>query len=353
MLPATVDHTLNQTASANPAACGGVSERNQMVAFLAGKIPRSLLRGVFKSVAIVCIPSILLLFVLCSPACASAAITIDADSQHAYATELFAQGNFELAVIEYQRFIHFFPQDPRVADAMYHVGLALFHDQRIEAAIDAFRAVIDTYEESDQALRSYFQISEAQMALGASGSAILTLQNLLTASRDPDIRDEAYYRLGWIHVERAEWDRAREYFERIGESNRIQLNIQRILDELAREKQIKRKSPRLAGVLSIIPGGGFFYCERYQDAFTAFLLNGGLIWATYEAFDNDLPALGACITFVEFGFYAGNIYGGVASAHKYNRKLSQNFIDQLKANTKISLGADPTGGIALAFNFSF
>ena len=29
--------------------------------------------------------------------------------------------------------------------------------------------------------------------------------------------------------------------------------------------------------------------------------------------------LAAVISFVEFGFYAGNIYGAVSSAHKYNR----------------------------------
>lgn len=43
-----------------------------------------------------------------------------------------------------------------------------------------------------------------------------------------------------------------------------------ISEELEKEKQIARKNPRLAGFLSILPGAGQFYCERYQDALVAF-----------------------------------------------------------------------------------
>ena len=185
------------------------------------------------------------------------------------------------------------------------------------------------------------------------GAAILALQNLLVTTRIEDITDKASYRLGWIYIEMAEWDRARKQFSRISESNQMKYNMQQLLHELEQEKEVKRKSPRLAGFLSIVPGGWFAYRGRYQDAFMALLVNGGLIWAAYEAFDNDLPALGACITVVGFGFYAGNIYGGVSSAHKYNNNQTQNFIEQLKQNTKISLGIDPKGGVALAINYRF
>jgi hypothetical protein len=133
----------------------------------------------------------------------------------------------------------------------------------------------------------------------------------------------------------------------------MKYNLEKLLYELDQEKQLKRKSPRVAGVLSIIPGGGFAYTGRYQDALMALVINGGLIWAAYEAFDNDLPALGTCISIVGFGFYAGNIYGGASSAHKYNYKQTQNFIEQLKSNTRISVGVDRNGDLAFAINYRF
>lgn len=306
-----------------------------------------------KTVAVVCFACVLALPAFCGPVCAAPALYIDAESQYNYAATLLDQGNFAAAVMEYRRFIHFFPDEPRVAEAMYQIGLGLIYDRQFKQAIHAFQDVIDAFPESSQAAEAYFKISEAYLAQRAFGSAILALQNVLLATQDATIADRARYHLGWIYVELAEWNRAREQFNRISQPNRMKYNLQQLLYELDQEKQVKRKSPRLAGFLSIIPGGGFAYTERYQDAFTALLVNGALIWAAYEAFDNDLPALGACVTFVGFGFYAGNIYGGISSAHKFNNNQTQTFIQRLKENTKISLGVDPQGGVALMMNYRF
>jgi hypothetical protein len=103
-----------------------------------------------------------------------------------------------------------------------------------------------------------------------------------------------------------------------------------------------------------VPGGGQLYCARYQDALTAFLINAGLIWAAWEAFDNELYALGGVIGFVEFGFYAGNIYSASASAHKYNRDRSADFRDYLnqRRQTPLSLAPAP-GGAALCLKVDF
>ena len=115
-----------------------------------------------------------------------------------------------------------------------------------------------------------------------------------------------------------------------------------------------QKSPALAGTLAVIPGAGYLYCGRYKDALIALLVNGGLIWAAYESFSNDLYALGSVITFVEIGFYAGNIIGSVASAHKYNRKNEQQWIKHLRQRLKVSLGSRPeTRGIELSLRYTY
>jgi len=40
---------------------------------------------------------------------------------------------------------------------------------------------------------------------------------------------------------------------------------------------------------------------------------------------------------VGIGFYAGNIYGAVTSAHKYNREQRTGFIEALKQNDNIQI----------------
>ena len=99
---------------------------------------------------------------------------------------------------------------------------------------------------------------------------------------------------------------------------------------LSNTESIARKRPVLAGTLSIIPGAGQLYCNRYEDALIAFLLNVGLFWAASDAFHQDQPALGGLLSFVGLGFYFGNIYGAVGDAHKYNQNRQSEYVDQLK-----------------------
>ena len=99
---------------------------------------------------------------------------------------------------------------------------------------------------------------------------------------------------------------------------------------------------------------GQLYCERYEDALIAFLVNTGLIWATVEAFSNDLYALGSVIGFVGLGFYAGNIYGAVGDAHKFNRRAVRTFSNGLTTRWRVGvLPAPQKDGIGLVLQFDY
>ena len=157
------------------------------------------------------------------------------------------------------------------------------------------------------------------------------------------------------YLEMGLWEKARDGFERISFQNRDKYNIRQILIELDRKLSLKRKNPTIAGILAIVPGAGHLYCERKRDAFVSFLLNGAMIYAAYEAFDNDLNALGI-ITFFELGFYSGNIYSAVGSAHKYNRHEKSKFLNYLKKHTKINISSvrlNKNESLLLFCQFSF
>lgn len=285
---------------------------------------------------------------------AGTVIQIDADGQYAFAEHYFLKGEYSRAVDEYKRFVYFFPDDGRLEQAKYQCGMALYLGRQYRDAAVSFNEVIAHFTGSEWAVKSYFMLSESHLRMNQYGPAAIALHNLIALTDSRDVRDEAYYRLGWIDIETASWDHARIYFEKISPTSREKFRWERLSAELAQEAGIARKSPALAGVLSLVPGGGQLYCERYQDALIAFLLNGALIWAAYEAFDNDNNALGTLLTFVEVGFYAGNIYGAVGSAHRYNRSKTEQFIQNLKQNTKINLSGDfETKSIRLSLRFDF
>ena len=57
----------------------------------------------------------LVLALLTAPVAHPAPLTIDADSQYDYAQSRLAEDAFAEAIIEFNRFIHFFPCDPLAA----------------------------------------------------------------------------------------------------------------------------------------------------------------------------------------------------------------------------------------------
>jgi hypothetical protein len=101
---------------------------------------------------------------------------------------------------------------------------------------------------------------------------------------------------------------------------------------------VSRKSPTTAGILAVLPGAGHLYCERYRDAGIAFVLNAAFIWGMVEAFRHENYVVGGILTFFELGWYSGNIYSAVSSAHKYNRDKKKEYLDGLEREDRFSVG---------------
>jgi len=266
--------------------------------------------------------------------------SIQPDEQFQFAAQYFSRGEYERAISEYERFIYFFPKDNRVAQARQEIGKSYFALGRFGEALEAFREVANDFPGTGVALDARFAISRCLVKMDDPQNAVRNLEQLTSAAGDQLLIDKAWYEIGWIFVETENWDSAKSSFGRISPKSRIDYDLDNFAGELDKSNDIPRKNPGLAGFLSVIPGGGYLYCGRRQDALMAFLLNSGLIWAGVLAFQNDNPALGAVIGFVGSGFYAGNIYGGINCAHKYNKDRTQEFIENLKRQSRINLSMD-------------
>jgi len=283
-------------------------------------------------------------------------IALDAERQFQFAEHYFQKGEYYRAIGEYERFIYFFPDSDKVELVRYRIGLSYLKGERYQEAIQAFDVLIEEYQSTGYALKSYLRISEAYALLKSYDMALGGLRDLITVAPDQEIRDEAYYQMGWVYLEMGMWEKARGCFEEISAQNREGYNLEQLSIELKEKTPLKRKSPTVAGLLAIMPGAGHLYCERKRDALVSFLLNGVMIYAAYEAFDNDLDALGAIIALFELGFYSGNIYSAVSSAHKYNRDERNRFLHYLKKHTKINLssvGPNKGKSLLLLCRFSF
>lgn len=298
-------------------------------------------------------------------------IVVDAQRQFQLAQTLFSEKEFLAAANEYIRFYHLFPNHENVALAGYKTGVCFFYAGRFQDAIRHLEKISGDFSDDGFAPDAMFKLSEVYAAMEKPGRAVAVLRGLITLTGNTPVRDRACFILGWllldnVHELKSQSDykidpvkEAENFFSMISPQGKKEYRIEESIASLKKRHLVKKKSPATAGALSVVPGGGFLYCERYRDALVSFLLNSSLILAAYHSFENDNDFLGGVISFVEAGFYTGNIYGSVSSAHKYNRNKQKKYINKLKQDylvneNKVSFHPGVIhDGAALMFRYDF
>jgi tetratricopeptide (TPR) repeat protein len=269
-------------------------------------------------------------------------IILKPEKQYNLAQKLFEEKEYLAAANEFIRFMYLFPDNKKIAEAQYKTAIAYSNAGRTEDAIRHFKKLSLSDPQNQFSVSGLFKLSELYTKINKPGEALLVLRNLLIQTRDNETQDKICFILGWLMLDYGDqimagtqqkinpFEHAQRYFSQISEQGKKKYNINALINKLERIDKIKHKNPKLAGALAIIPGAGFLYCERYRDALVSFLLNSALIIASYKSFQNNNPYLGGAIAFFETGFYAGNIYGSITSAHKYNKNRQDKYIEQLK-----------------------
>lgn len=284
---------------------------------------------------------------------AKAELSLSADRQFEYASACFEQRDYAAASAEFKRFIFFFPDDARVDRAAFHIGLSALHTGDHQGALSRFQKIHEKLGFSGLGMSAVLQIGRTRALMGDYTGAADFLHDRIQAARNPGDAAVLNYHLGWLYVETGQFARAGLNFDAIGPDETSFHQIPEIKAHLNEYPSIPSKSPAGAALLSIVPGGGYLYCGRYQDAFISLVLNGLMAWAAVESFEEDQQGLGGLITVVGAGFYAGSIYGAATAAHKYNRRRRQEFARDLKNRFSVHLFPGPHGDPGAAWSVQY
>ena len=257
-------------------------------------------------------------------------MNIDGEQQFGYAETLFTNQQYRKAAEEYQRFAFFFKDHPKNRTARFRAGESFLLAGEPAQAVKILNTLVSEDRMDALSMETFFLLAECHLQLDRPTQAVVQLNNVIALSDDPAMDDRAYYRIGWIHIQMADWPGAMKAFNRMSATGRRRYDLDRLGQALSNAGDRPTKSPLLAGTLSVVPGGGQLYCHRYEDALIALALNTGFVWAASDAFDKEQYGLGGLLSFVGLGFYLGNIYGAVNDAHKYNHMHTQQFIDGLQ-----------------------
>ncbi len=284
-------------------------------------------------------------------------LVISAGMQYDYALSCYTSQDYETAIVEFKRFNHFFPSHEKAGMARLKTGEALYYLERFHKAARVFNTIMLSNDDYDLQMAAGFMQGRCFEKLGNRNYAEVVFQNMLKLARDQDTMDRLYVALARIYIQKAKemkpgaLTKAEEFLDMVSPNGRKAYHVPEMERMLSAAGTAPQKNPAAAGILSVVPGLGYLYCERYKDAAMTFLINAGLILAAVKAHENDNDALAGVLFFVETGFYSGNVYGSLTAAHKYNRDLRMRIFDR---QVSIAPRIDPVNGrIGLSFIYDF
>jgi tetratricopeptide (TPR) repeat protein len=272
-----------------------------------------------------------------------------------FAHHLFERGHYYQAVTEYERFIYFNPDHASVPEARLKIAFCYKMGEQYTKAVELFRKLIDEYVGQEYAIVAAFNVGECFRLNEDYEKALAEFKGFVESYPNHPLADKAQWNSAWIYIEMEEYPSAKERLFLVREGSTYQMPAQELsgaLDELPR---LPRKSPRLAGLLAaVLPGSGHLYTGEKKQALFSFITNALLIFGTYEAFNNELYVAGGFLSLFAVNYYTGNIFGALNSAHKYNRRVKEAFLEGYKQKYELSIslrGGVKNPLVEVAFHF--
>ncbi len=271
----------------------------------------------------------------------------DPSTELAFADSLYAGRDYYRSITEYRRFMIRHPDDPAAPYARLRIGLAFYQGEQWEDATAELRELRQAFAGSATGLAAALVEADTHTRQRRYGQAATVLQDaLFSAPAGAPLTDAARIQLGAGLLRNGDVEAAQEAWKAVPAASPLAERARGLEQAAGDLSSLPRRRPWLAASLSaVLPGAGQVYVGRYSDAALAFCLNSLLIWASIEAFENDLAVTGALLATVEGGWYFGNIYNALNGAHKFNRRQEDRYFDAL--NLRFGVAPLPDDGGAL------
>jgi tetratricopeptide (TPR) repeat protein len=251
-------------------------------------------------------------------------------AEERFADYLFKEGEYYRAISEYYRLSYMYSDSTKKTELFRNIGLCYFQGADYEGYISYFKKN-KNYFKSDPVIRTEMglYLGQSYYYLNKYNQAINTLEWDQTGS------ENIYYNktqllLGIFYARIFDWQTAIEKMQLVERGAQEKITAENISRSLKNFSELPEKSPVWAGVFSaIIPGTGYFYCNRIGTGITALIINSLLIWTISDAVKQDQYGLAATAGFLGIGWYFGNISGSVEAANVYNAHVRNQFINRL------------------------
>ena len=259
------------------------------------------------------------------------------------AVELAEQGDHHGAAIEFRR-LALESSDARKQGAYYWASAYEYWKNK---NLDAADKMLNRTEDAAPELRSEALLlrTERELSMRSWETAAFYSQILLGGSTTNDLKALAARKLAVARLRQKNIAAAREAL------SKSPANVDEGTAAIDAYAAGRDKSPKIGGLLGLIPGFGYFYSGEYANGFRSIILNGLFIYGMVDTADKDQWGAFAVITFFEFTWYSGSIYGGIDAAHRFNRNRLDSAVGAINGDAGFEPDLAKLPILALRFRF--
>ncbi len=244
---------------------------------------------------------------------------------------LLKEGSPELAAVEFRRYAMESEDSREKGMSFLHAAHAYLRAEKLSEAQQML-----SHAETLIPDHSGIPLLNAEIAAGQQDipTALYFLDT--PALPDPGLEQFRLLRLTELQLRSGNTDLAAQLLQRSPEDQVA------ALEAVGSYKNSKKKSPKVGGLLGLIPGAGYWYSGETANGFRSLILNGLFMYGMTQTAQDEQWGAFAVISFFEVTWYSGSIYGGVDAAHRYNQNRLEDCIDQLhvpelRPNTEIKV----------------
>lgn len=251
---------------------------------------------------------------------------------------LFEERDYYRAINEYERFCFLSPEDNRVKDSRFKIGICYQQIGEFNLAIQNFQKLITLYPKSDLVDKSIFEICRTYYLSQDYNRAIKEFRYFLNNKPSDELSAQSLYMIGWCYLQKREWALAENTFNEINclyPTSKISIASNELSKYSHYGNKLPKKSPFLCGILStIFPGAGQIYIKKTGDGlFSSILILGTAALGSHYHKSNN-QTLTYTYSLLSTIFYAGNIYGAISSCNLVNNSQEINLLEEIKEKSR-------------------
>ncbi len=202
-------------------------------------------------------------------------------------------------------------------------------------ALDEYEKAIFEFENSRNIMFKknsdlVLNISKIFIELDNLPKSLELINNSLKTETEFEIRSNFLELKGYVQAKNGKLNESLTSFNQMKELNIFPKKAENYISIVNQGKNLKQKSPTTAGLLSIIPGAGYYYTGNKQTALTSLVLNSILFYATANNIKNENYGMAALTGIFNLAFYIGNIQGSILRAKKMNKMENDKNLDKIK-----------------------